>query len=46
MRYLAVILSLFCVLVTAHTAKADKRVALVVGNGAYKNVAPDSQSAN
>jgi hypothetical protein len=39
MRYLAVILSLFCVLVTAHTAKADKRVALVVGNGAYKNVA-------
>ena len=39
MRYLTVILSLFCILVAAHTAKADKRVAFVVGNGAYKNVA-------
>jgi uncharacterized caspase-like protein len=39
MRYLTVILSLICMLVTAHTAKADKRVAFVVGNGAYKNVA-------
>jgi hypothetical protein len=39
MRYLTVILSLICILVTAHTAKADKRVAFVVGNGAYKNVA-------
>ncbi len=39
MRYLTVILSLICMLATAHTAKADKRVAFVVGNGAYKNVA-------
>ena len=39
MRYLTVILSLFCMLFTAHAAKADKRVAFVVGNGAYKNVA-------
>jgi uncharacterized caspase-like protein len=39
MRYLTVILSLICMLVTAHTAKADKRVAFVVGNGAYRNVA-------
>jgi peptidoglycan hydrolase-like protein with peptidoglycan-binding domain len=39
MRYLAAILSLICILVTAQTAKADKRVAFVVGNGAYKNVA-------
>jgi hypothetical protein len=39
MRYLTVILSLICMLFTAHTAKADKRVAFVVGNGAYKNVA-------
>ena len=39
MRYLTLLLSLICVLVTAHTAKADKRVAFVVGNGAYKNVA-------
>jgi hypothetical protein len=39
MRYLTAILSLICMLVTAHTAKADKRVAFVVGNGAYKNVA-------
>jgi hypothetical protein len=39
MRYLTVILSLICMLFTAHAAKADKRVAFVVGNGAYKNVA-------
>ena len=39
MRHVSVILSLFCVLVTAHAARADKRVALVVGNGAYMNVA-------
>jgi len=39
MRYFTVILSLICILVTAQTARADKRVAFVVGNGAYKNVA-------
>ena len=39
MRYKSVLLSLICMLVTAHTALADKRVAFVVGNGAYKNVA-------
>jgi hypothetical protein len=39
MRYLTVIVSLFCMLFTAHAAEADKRVAFVVGNGAYKNVA-------
>jgi hypothetical protein len=39
MRYLTVILSLMCMLLSAHTARADKRVAFVVGNGAYKNVA-------
>jgi hypothetical protein len=39
MRYLTVIVSLFCMLFTANAAKADKRVAFVVGNGAYKNVA-------
>ena len=39
MRYLTVILSLICMLFTAHAAKADRRVAFVVGNGAYKNVA-------
>ena len=39
MRYLTVILSLICILITAQTARADKRVAFVVGNGAYKNVA-------
>jgi Caspase domain/Putative peptidoglycan binding domain len=39
MRYLTVILSLICVSMTVHVAKADKRVAFVVGNGAYKNVA-------
>jgi uncharacterized caspase-like protein len=39
MRYLTVVLSLICMLFTAHAARADKRVAFVVGNGAYKNVA-------
>jgi hypothetical protein len=39
MRYFTVILSLICIMVTAQTARADKRVAFVVGNGAYKNVA-------
>ena len=33
-------LSLFGLLATADAAKADKRVAFVVGNGAYKNVMP------
>jgi uncharacterized caspase-like protein len=40
MRYLAVIFSLICMaFATTNAAKADKRVAFVVGNGAYKNVA-------
>jgi uncharacterized caspase-like protein len=39
MRYLTLALSLICMLMTAHAANADKRVAFVVGNGAYKNVA-------
>ena len=39
MRHLTVIFSLICMLFSANAAKADKRVAFVVGNGAYKNVA-------
>src|ERR1700731_1359107 len=39
MRYLTVVVSLICMLFTANAAKADRRVAFVVGNGAYKNVA-------
>jgi peptidoglycan hydrolase-like protein with peptidoglycan-binding domain len=43
MRYLIVFFSLMCMLFAADaaqdSAKADKRVAFVVGNGAYKNVA-------
>ncbi len=39
MRYLSVILSLICMLFTAVSAHAEKRVAFVVGNGTYKNVA-------
>ena len=39
MRYLAVIVCLICMIFTADAAKADRRVAFVVGNGAYKNVA-------
>jgi hypothetical protein len=43
MRYFTIFLSLICMLFAADaardSAKADKRVAFVVGNGAYKNVA-------
>jgi uncharacterized caspase-like protein len=39
MRYLTLIASLLCILLSAGSALADKRVAFVVGNGAYKNVA-------
>jgi uncharacterized caspase-like protein len=39
MRYLTLILSLICMVLTASVAKADRRVAFVVGNGTYKNVA-------
>ncbi|MFH1342239.1 MAG: caspase family protein [Pseudomonadota bacterium] len=40
MRYLTLLLSLICMAFTAHSAKAERRVAFVVGNGAYKNVQP------
>ena len=39
MRYLSVLLSLIVTVFSAQSAMADKRVAFVVGNGAYKNVA-------
>jgi hypothetical protein len=39
MRTLTVIFSLICMLFAAGAAKADRRVAFVVGNGAYRNVA-------
>jgi hypothetical protein len=39
MRYIAIFLSLVCMVFAADAARADKRVAFVVGNGAYKNVA-------
>jgi uncharacterized caspase-like protein len=39
MRSLTVIVSLIFLTFTANSALADKRVAFVVGNGAYKNVA-------
>ena len=40
MRFLIAVMSVAALLVSANVAKADKRVAFVVGNGAYKNVAP------
>ncbi len=40
MRFPTLILSILCTLLTAGAASAEKRVAFVVGNGAYKNVAP------
>src|SRR6201747_1712145 len=40
MRYLTVILSLICMVFTANAAKADRRVAFVVGTGTKRNVPP------
>jgi hypothetical protein len=40
MRFLIAALSIAGLLVSANVAKADKRVAFVVGNSAYRNVAP------
>jgi hypothetical protein len=40
MRFLIAAMSIAGLLVSANAAQADKRVAFVVGNGAYKNVAP------
>src|SRR5215216_5939535 len=39
MRTLTLFVFMMCVALTATAAKAEKRVAFVVGNGAYKNVA-------
>ncbi|MDU2928445.1 caspase domain-containing protein, partial [Bradyrhizobium sp.] len=39
MRFLTITLSLLCMVLTAEAARADRRVAFVVGNGAYKSVA-------
>src|SRR5436190_14311522 len=39
MRYITLVVCLICMAFAATAAKADRRVAFVVGNGAYKNVA-------
>ena len=39
MRTLTILVSLMCMALSVSAAKADRRVAFVVGNGAYKNVA-------
>ncbi|WP_439403377.1 caspase family protein [Bradyrhizobium sp. DASA03068] len=39
MRYLTFLATLMCVALSVSAAKADRRVAFVVGNGSYKNVA-------
>lgn len=39
MRYLTLLASLMCMALSVSAAKADRRVAFVVGNGSYKNVA-------
>jgi uncharacterized caspase-like protein len=39
MRYFTLLVSLICMALSATAAQADRRVAFVVGNGAYKNVA-------
>jgi uncharacterized caspase-like protein len=38
MRFLIIAISALGLLLTANSAKADRRVAFVVGNGAYRNV--------
>src|SRR6202521_2249589 len=40
MRFMILALSVMGILVSADAAKADRRVAFVVGNGIYKNVQP------
>ena len=40
MRFWIAALSIATLLVSSEAALADKRVAFVVGNGAYRNVAP------
>jgi hypothetical protein len=40
MRFLIAAMSVAALLVSSNAALADKRVAFVVGNGAYRNVAP------
>src|SRR3979490_1783664 len=40
MRFMLVALSAISILISVNAAKADRRVAFVVGNGAYKNVQP------
>ena len=40
MRLLILALSIICILASSNVAKADRRVAFVVGNGAYKNAQP------
>ena len=40
MRVLILALSVLGILISADAAKADRRVAFVVGNGTYKNVSP------
>jgi hypothetical protein len=40
MRYPTLIVSVICMVFAASAANAEKRVAFVVGNGTYKNVAP------
>jgi hypothetical protein len=39
-HHVIVALTMICVLFSAQAAKAERRVAFVVGNGAYKNVEP------
>ncbi|MGY4453863.1 hypothetical protein ACVWZR_008523 [Bradyrhizobium sp. i1.3.1] len=39
MRTLTLLASLMCMALSVSAAKADRRVAFVVGNGSYKNVA-------
>src|ERR1700687_4429699 len=40
MRLLILTLSIIGILASSNVAKADRRVAFIVGNGAYRNVTP------
>src|SRR3981189_2367198 len=44
--FLSIVLTVWLVLLAARPARADKRVALVIGNSSYRNVAKLSNPAN
>ena len=44
--FLSIVLTVWLILLAGQPAQADKRVALVIGNSSYRNVAKLSNPAN